>query len=110
MSTNKFTPTKLAEQQAEKIAEQKRSNEKARQVYLDSLEKKKIEAEKEREIIRAKEAANLKNELRSSFKNANPSASDAEFEKIYPSLREEMLKNNTLKALEADKNLSEYQM
>jgi len=97
---------KLAEQQAE----QKRNNEIARKNYLASIEKKKIEAEKAREIIRAKEAENLKNQLKATYLNSNPTASVQDFERDFPSLKAELFKNNAIAALEKDKNLPEYQM
>lgn len=83
----------LKQQEEAKIAENKRQNEVARQQRLEREQKAKDTKTSEREAERSKAEDKLKADLRRYFMSANSSASDEDFERLYPSLRDEHLKN-----------------
>lgn len=84
----------LKNRETEELAENQRQNEIAHQYRLASEQDAKDTRESEIEIERANEVEKLKAELKSDFMRASPSASDEDFERLYPELRDNHLVTN----------------
>lgn len=83
----------------EQIAENQRENKLAREKWEADAAAQKAAKEKARderdEAERKVKEAELKTSLRTLFLQANPEASDADFERLYPELRDEHYKRET---------------
>lgn len=83
----------------EQLEKQRLENELIRQARIAKETEAKEAENKERnerdEALRKIKEVELKRTLQSSFLNANPSASVEDFERLYPTIRDEHLKNET---------------
>lgn len=85
----------LNNEENEKLAENQRQNEIVRQARIANAQKAKDAENAEREQERLAADEELKRRLRDSFLVSNPSATDEDFERLYPDLRDAHLIRST---------------
>lgn len=81
----------LKRQDDAKLAENMRSNEIARQERIERQKQLEAIVNSEREAVRQREEHKLKADLKRAFLSHNPSATEEDFERLYPQMRDEHL-------------------
>lgn len=97
LATQRLARERRNRKEAELAAEAKRLNDEARKAREAEFEKQRAEQEQRREreqaAWRAEEEKKIRAILRASFMAANPSATDADFERAYSDLKADYYKS-----------------